>query len=645
MGEVVLSVREVAELLGKTTRHIQELLKKGGLIGEQKINKTGRPQWEIDIDSLDLEFQRKYYKLHPPVAPLNPVKTKVDSKPLDTYSASERDEIVMWIDIINKWQGYRAKATNKTEVDEQYVQAVKLDYPDLPISTGTLYRRWKAYKASDYDGLIDKRGQGHTGKTAVTKDMWDAFLHYYINQAQHTVVKCYEYMQMAIKEQYPEQYDNIPSVATFRRKLERDLPKQHEVLGRLGEKAYKDKCGLHIQRIYDGMLSNDYWIGDTHTIDVQSKDENGTIHRLYLSAWMDARSGVFVGWNIATSSSSQNTLLALRHAIMRHGLPVNVYVDNGREFLNHDIGGMGHRARKSQASKKTDCEPPPILKRLGITMINAIVKNAKAKTIERRFCDFKEQISKAFTTYTGGNIMERPEQLKLRVKNGEVILDQELIKDIDMMIEFGMNYETYGGAVISDRSKRKIDVYNQNLAEQRVAEPSELELMLMRSTRPQTYNRQGVHVTVGSKKINFMSEELRAVIFGKQVYVRYDPNDLSSVRVYDEQDRFIGTADCADKLVCEYGAGTEEIKEAHKIIRKAERTDKDAVAAIRTIGFPTVRELVLARAYDNKNSPANKANPKILKMHRAVEQPLIPKAVGSDVDLDKMLKNAENKRR
>lgn len=41
-------------------------------------------------------------------------------------------------------------------------------------------------------------------------------------------------------------------------------------------------------------------------------------------------------------------------------------------------------------------------------MMNAQVKNARAKIIERRFLDFKNRISKLFETYTGGNVLEKP---------------------------------------------------------------------------------------------------------------------------------------------------------------------------------------------------------------------------------------------
>lgn len=53
-------------------------------------------------------------------------------------------------------------------------------------------------------------------------------------------------------------------------------------------------------------------------------------------------------------------------------------MDNGREFLTYDVGGLGHRKKKPKDGKER-FEPPPVFERLGIHMTNAIVRNAKAK--------------------------------------------------------------------------------------------------------------------------------------------------------------------------------------------------------------------------------------------------------------------------
>ena len=53
------------------------------------------------------------------------------------------------------------------------------------------------------------------------------------------------------------------------------------------------------------------------------------------------------GWNIIESPDSQSTILALRHGIKKYG----IYVDNGREFLTHDIGGKVHRSHGKKDEK------------------------------------------------------------------------------------------------------------------------------------------------------------------------------------------------------------------------------------------------------------------------------------------------------
>lgn len=103
---------------------------------------------------------------------------------------------------------------------------------------------------------------------------------------------------------------------------------------------------------------------------------------------------------------------------MKYGIPQNIYVDNGREFLTFDVGGLGHRQKKSTKDKFA---PPPVFERLGIKMTNAIVRNAKAKIIERRFRDVKDRLSRLFPTYTGGNVVERPERLKKVIKDTDNI--------------------------------------------------------------------------------------------------------------------------------------------------------------------------------------------------------------------------------
>ena len=109
------------------------------------------------------------------------------------------------------------------------------------------------------------------------------------------------------------------------------------------------------------MESNDYWIGDNHTIDVIVGDGEKTF-RLYLQlSWMlevNVKKCLSNRYSKFTAS-----IYSLRRGIKKYGIPKNLYLDNGREFLTFDFGGLGHRKKKNSEYKFA---PPPILERLGI---------------------------------------------------------------------------------------------------------------------------------------------------------------------------------------------------------------------------------------------------------------------------------------
>ncbi len=509
------------------------------------------------------------------------------------------------------------------------------------ISVDTLYRRWKSIKQNDLDGLIDKRGKWKQGKNTIPPEAWDAFLYFYLQEAQHPMMKCYEYMKLLLREDHPELVADIPSYTTFTRRVKNDIPEAVEVLGRQGEKAFRDRCAPYIRRTYESMASNEWWIADNHTFDIITMGKDGQRHRLYLTAFFDARSGIFTGCYVTTAPSSQSTLIALRKGILKYGIPENIYVDNGREFLTFDIGDLGHRAKKPKDGKER-FEPPPVFERLGIDMTNAIVRNAKAKIIERRFRDIKDHLSRLFETFTGGNVLEKPERLKHVLKNGEIPLDSTLTETVEELLDWYFNQQPYGGEVVADRGKPRQQVYNENLHTKRVAGAEDLNLMLMRSARPQKVTRRGVHLDIAGQRLDYWNDDMLMNLLGQQVYFRYDPDDLSEVRIYDLQDRFIMTAPVDNTAVLTYGASKEDVKAAMGKVRRMERITKEAlqVSAYPAFGKRTALELVMAQAHASKTARIiPEADPKVLELQRADEQPLL-KAVSGGLDLDVMNRNA-----
>lgn len=137
------------------------------------------------------------------------------------------------------------------------------------------------------------------------------------------------------------------------------------------------------------------------------------------------------------------------------------------------IGGLGHRKKKPKDGEEK-FEPPGVFKRLGINMTNAIVRNAKAKIIERRFEDVKNDLSRLFNTYTGGSVVEKPERLKFVLKKEQIYTDEEFEEYVTAVLEWYFNMEAYNGAVEADKGKCKTDVFNEHLKRKRVASAEEL---------------------------------------------------------------------------------------------------------------------------------------------------------------------------
>lgn len=647
---IKLSVNEYADISGLTVQHVRRLCANGNLNCYTDKNMNNHMQYLIPISALTPQQQLKYYKSHNIDIPdelFAGRKPKVQRphKELDEFTADQREEIAFWIRTINAWDEYCAKSKlQKVASTEKFVQIQQVTNPDLNISKGILYRKKAALKADDLAGLVDNRGSWKKGKSTIPEEVWQCFMSFYLDEAQHPIKACYEYTEMWMRQEAP-QFLPLPSYAAFYRKVQTAIPKPVEVLGRQGEKAFRDRCAPYIKRTYEGMASNEWWIADNHTFDVQTQGENGGLHRLYLTAFFDARSGIFTGCYVTDAPSSQATLIALRKGILKYGIPDNIYVDNGREFLTFDVGGLGHRTKKSQKDKFS---PPPVFERLGIKMTNAIVRNAKAKIIERRFRDVKDRLSRLFPTYTGGNVVERPERLKKVIKDSDNIpTDFEFTQAVEDILTYYMNEKPYSGAVNSDTGKSRMQVYKENLSVKRVAAEEDLNLMLMRSTRSQKVGRRGVHITIAGEKLDYFNDELILNHIGESVYCRYDPENISQVRIYDLNDNYIMTAPTDNEAVLEYGASKDAVAQALAKVKKLEKITKQTLKAstVTAFGRKTALELVISEAHINKEN-AEEYNPKIIKVHQTDEkQNELPQAVGQIVKIDraKMIKNIESR--
>ena len=568
-----LTVKEVAELKGCSLRHTQRLIKNGSIKAEKVLNNNNVPTFIIYVDDLPTELQDKYYKsinkerqvfkesvdTSVDAVEKGKSKTTVDGsakkgkygrdedsqkKKYSEFSLDERKQIDEWIDIIKYWQQHRLIYENKAVADKDILGAINMKLKqggkDMTVNITTLYRKLYYYENNDLEGLLDKRGGYNKGQSSIPSEIWNAFLFYYLDDRRPTFRDVYKTVIDWTCEFYPNLLHSIPSEMTFRRHVKSDVPKAVLTYKRYGEKTVKDKCLPYIERLYDDLKVNDVWVTDNHTLDIQSGyDDRDGLHRLYITAFFEAKSGIIAGWNITDNPSINSTIFALRHGIKRTGtVPKVIYSDNGSEFMSYDFGGRG---RRSKSEKKEMDYSKTILGRLGIELKIAQVRNARAKPVERFFLDFKNHISKMISTYTGGNVTERPESLKKRIKDGEIPYDSHIRDVIDDMVELE-NMAMYGGSESRYKGLTKTEVYNRCVGDTIAVKinESDLDLMLMRSETLQKIKRKGVKIRISGEDIWYSSDDMW-LHQGEEVYVRYDPTNLSTVRLYDKDDRYLFT--------------------------------------------------------------------------------------------------------
>ncbi|HAS78841.1 MAG TPA: hypothetical protein DCS38_03885 [Ruminococcus sp.] len=661
-----LSVKETAEIKGCSGSYVNRLIKHNKIEYITEIHKSnGQKYYMIPVTALSEQEQAKYYKkirqeagfIPAPAEPEKNIKTglkynlKAVERSFESFSEKERDEIAFWSELLGRWQTERnAHQGIKTEFDKLFCAHQKYINPDIVISPDIMYRKLAAYKANCLEGLIDGRGGWNKGKSKLDDDseIWEIFLQIFLDDSCKKIAECRRETEAYFFEINPETAAKMPSVDTFRRKV-KTIPFAVLEYTRNGEKAMKDHCLPYAQRQKDSIQANDIWVMDNYTFDILCKNEDGVTEtkRFYLTGVLDAQSGVFVGWNISDSPDSQSTLIALRNAMLRYGIPDWLYFDNGREFTAKDItGDKGARAMSDIPI------PPSILSRLGINVKFAIVHNAQAKAIERAHNTFKNQFCRNFMGWCGGNILERRESLKRHIKNGVIETEHELRELFRQYADFVYNVQNWAGEEKKYKNMSRIDVWNASMEQRgiRMADSDTLNLLMMRTDGYQKIKRDGVFITVQGTHLWYYDESTYLHI-NEEVCVRYDPCNLKTVRIYDRDDRYLWTWNIGDYLIAEY------IDEDSEHIAKFRRIEKGTMKKIRERS-----EEIYGKKFINRKSAMEyriKRGKNMFAIHIPkniipviVDEEPLKKAAGAeninveviDVNLNRMISNGQKRK-
>ncbi len=652
--ETTLSVTEVAELEGISSRAIRKRISQDTLKAKSipsSISSTGY-EYRIRLSELSPQAQVKYYSQiqeHIP-APAPPKASaheqKAPERELDELTDQQREQVAHWKRVIESWQSFIAEyPKQRTAKTDEFLEQYNILHPTRQISARTLWLKWKKYRefgeAALADGRVDRPDKG---TSTIPEVAWSVFCQWWLDEARPTVKHCYHLLQSWVRQGNADV--DLPGLGCFYREANK-IPTPVLKYFRYGKKKLEDEAMPFVQRMYDAINSNDVWVADYHTLDMFVRDDHTQrVFRPHVVAWLDVRSRKILAITLCESSNSDGVISAFRKAAKGFGLPRGVYLDNGREFLVSDFGGRGKRKTASNASYGET-----MLQRMGIEMVNAKVANAKAKIIERAFRTFTEQFSKLVATYTGGSPEQKPERLERMLKEGEEIpLRSKVESGLWTYIEGWYNTRTSDAEGVNGLTRN--EAYAKYLIKKRVATEAELRLMTLRTARLQSVDRNGVYLKFAGSKVWFYNTDLIMHHAEQKVFVRYDPDNLSSVRIEDEDGRFLMEAYLKDAG----GYGGDVDKEAIKRNEQSKRKLRDDIKNYKSkltdlVVAPSAMEVLMREAEHNIESEASRTydapvlEPVRLEAHRQLRAVGYEEPADVIFDMQRMLENARQQRK
>jgi len=486
-----------------------------------------------------------------------------------------------------------ARSKRRCEGLKRFVEKYHADHPgEKRLSVRSLYRWRRAFEAGGLLALVpDWESREHLGMSSLTPEM-KAFLDLlYLDQNRPSLAWCCQ----RLAEKCRERGWRVPSYGAVRRYL-KSIPAEERIFHREGQRAWENKILPSLLRDYDSITPNFVWCADHHQLDVAVlvRDGNGNQRPIFpwLTAIEDLSSRAIVGYAVAETPSSSTINLALLRALRRFGVPQRILIDNGRDYASRQFtGGAPARFRF-----KMDDEIKGIYLLLGIQASFAIPGNPKAKPIERFFGTLEADFGVAFPGYRGRDVAHRPEKLKDELKARD-----ELLLLGAMETELGRWLETYNATWEhgSLDGRAPLDAWNEWAADNVVRKVGEVPLrLIMMTADKRTVGRFGVTF----QEQHYWHEDLMKH-HGSSVLLRYEPDDLSRVVVYDSQGRFVCVAERRGRAP--FFGSVDEHKRIQALKKKKKRALREAREAAAELagGEPTHSDKLRPAAHKEPETP------------------------------------------
>lgn len=475
-----------------------------------------------------------------------------------------------------------------------------------PTSYSSVIKMRRRYFRYGLSGLLSRHGQ-HLRGSSVKDDYFEYFKTLYLVEGAPSLRTCWDLTLGYAIRKFNADRETFPSFMAFKRRLDKEIPKQGIYLARYGQSAWNRKYGGYIDRDYSNITCNEVWVSDHAQIDVACFDSDGKVVFPWVTVWRDYKSGKWLGWVLQTKNPNSDFIFqSFYYAAQKFGLPKDVIIDNGKDYRSKDFAG-GRSNFKVDISKG---QTSAMLKELNVNVHFALPYNAQTKPIERDFLKIKELLSKHCVGYRGGNIVERPEKLAKEIKVGNIMQFEDFKKIFDDFILNVLNKKPSNGKNLNGICPDEL-FYNE-YAEKITPSRDALKLFCMRTSRNFTIGRNGIQDR--PLGITYWADWM-ITRTGLKVYLRRDVKDYKEAWAFKaDNDEFVGTVKAVKAAVALHAnkVSKAEFKEALSIKKRNLKITKAYIKQSREIPLEEQYENYKA-AYDSTNKDYKK-NIKISKI-------------------------------
>lgn len=618
MAEAYVTLGEAAELEGvKYNTMVKRLLRKQ----QEFVTKTakaetgGRDEVFVAVASLSKQARNAWKERE---------KLRIQAEAAaDGQEAGKGAEAPWYVNVDVDWyiENYRESYYKAVEIGNvvrrflQYDEGDRTKYAEefaqqyLGKGQRTLYRYTKAYleAAAWADRLQKEEGSGYeffkvlclcrkpkeTGNfPSFTPEVKQCIKNIWFNRefASNLGTREMLYQKLQAAAQI-NNWGRIPSYQSVTRYISYLM--QEEGMGNAwylaakGEREYRNKVMVKGSRDTRGLQVMQIVMGDEHTFDcwVSYKLPNGSVTaiRPKLVAWIDMRSRMVLGDVMCVDGNSD----ILKHSLLKliyhdaGSVPQYIYIDNGKDYTSKAMTGYDRRDRRKRKQEDRmsgyfDDMVRGFYRSIGIVDDHeALPYQPWSKgQIERFFGSVCSSFSKWFSSYTGtltGSSTDAKvdKDIQKMLAEGKLLSLEEFYgKWNEWLHGVYMKKEHKGLKVAGEEWKTPEGVFENAERYFKPAPPkSYATILMMRSENVRVYN-------TGINRFGFQyrSDELCAYI-GRNVGIKYDPEDLSTVYVFDESGRKLCEA-YAQELLQISGTISEKTLRHLKMQKRQEKRDK-----------------------------------------------------------------------